>query len=111
MVIPMMETTAAGEYIKAICDVPGVDAIYFGPADYSSSAGHVGAWEAPGVAETLLLIKDQARAKGKPVGISARDPADVCRRGSQGFQMIALASDTGAIIRAVQEGRWALPGQ
>src|SRR5262245_33103135 len=52
MVIPLIETVAAGESIDAILAVPGVDAIYFGPADYSASAGFLGQWEGPGVAES-----------------------------------------------------------
>src|SRR5262249_12668691 len=59
MVIPLMETVAAGEAIDAILDIRGVDAIFFGPADYSASAGFLGEWEGPGVAERLLAIKDQ----------------------------------------------------
>src|SRR5262245_20177291 len=48
MVIPLIETVAAGEAIDAILAVQGVDAIYFGPADYSASAGFLGQWEGPG---------------------------------------------------------------
>src|SRR5207302_548212 len=73
MVIPLMESVAAGEAIESILNVRGVDAILFGPADYSASAGHLGEWEGPGVAERLLAIKDKIRARGVPCGIMARD--------------------------------------
>jgi 2-keto-3-deoxy-L-rhamnonate aldolase RhmA len=98
MVIPFMETVAAGEVIDTILDVKGVDAIYFGPADYSSSAGHLGEWEGPGVAECLVQIKDRIRARGVPCGIMSRDSANARVRREQGFQMIGLGSDTGFII-------------
>ena len=51
LVFPLIETIEGGEALDAILDVPGVDGIFFGPADYSSSCGHVGEWEGPGVAE------------------------------------------------------------
>src|SRR3954452_14354742 len=51
MVVPLMETVGAGAAIEAILDVRGVDAVFFGPADFSSSSGHLGEWEGPGVAD------------------------------------------------------------
>ena len=67
MVIPLMETVAAGDMIDAILDVKGVDAIFFGPADYSASAGFLGEWEGPGVTERLLAIHDKIRAAQRAV--------------------------------------------
>jgi 2-keto-3-deoxy-L-rhamnonate aldolase RhmA len=103
MVIPIVETVAAGEAIDAILDVKGVDAIFFGPADYSSSAGHLGEWEGPGVAERLLQIKDRICARGVPCGIMGRDVANIRQRRDQGFRLIALGSDAGLLIRGLVE--------
>ncbi|MBI3461645.1 MAG: 2-dehydro-3-deoxyglucarate aldolase [Planctomycetes bacterium] len=112
MVIPLMETVAAGAAIESILDVPGVDAIYFGPADYSSSAGHLGQWEGPGVAEQLLQIKDRIRARGVACGISSTDLRNARQRREQGFQMIGIGSDTGLLIRSAVEAIKAMaPGK
>jgi 2-keto-3-deoxy-L-rhamnonate aldolase RhmA len=108
MVIPLMETVAAGEAIDAILDVPGVDAIFFGPADYSASAGYVGEWEGPGVAERLLAIKDRIRSRGFACGVMTTDLANARLRREQGFQMLGLGSDTGLLIRASREAMKAL---
>jgi 2-keto-3-deoxy-L-rhamnonate aldolase RhmA len=108
LVIPFMETVAAGEAIDAILDVRGVDAIFFGPADYSASAGHLGQWEGPGVAERLVQIKDRIRARGVPCGIMSTDVANARMRREQGFQMIGLGSDTGLLIRGSLEAMKAL---
>ncbi len=107
MVIPMMETVAAGDSINAILDVRGVDALFFGPADYSASAGHLGDWEGPGVAGRLLEIKDQIRSRGIPCGIMGTDLTNAQSRGKQGFQMVGIASDTGLIIRSIKQARQA----
>lgn len=108
MVIPLMETVAAGNCIDAILDVKGVDAIFFGPADYSASAGHLGDWEGPGVAQRLLEIKDRIAARGLAVGIMATDVPNALMRTQQGFRMIGLGSDTGLLIRASLEAMKAL---
>lgn len=102
LVIPLMETVSAGKCIEEICDIPGVDAIQFGPADYSASAGSLGEWEGPGVAAQLLDIKDRIRARGLPCGILCRDSQDLLQRRDQGFQMLGLATDTGLLIRGLQ---------
>ena len=103
MVIPLMENVAAGEAIDSILDVRGVDAVFFGPADYSASAGHLGEWEGPGVADRLLAIQRKIRARGIPSGIMGRDVANAQMRKQQGFQLIGVGSDAGLLIRASRE--------
>lgn len=113
LVIPLMETVSAGQCIEEICDIPGVDAIQFGPADYSASAGSLGEWEGPGVAAQLLAIKDRIRARGLPCGILCRDSQDLLLRRDQGFQMLGVGTDTGLLIRGLQNSQktMAIPRQ
>jgi 2-keto-3-deoxy-L-rhamnonate aldolase RhmA len=108
MVIPLMETVAAGEAIHSILDVEGIDAVFFGPADYSASAGHLGEWEGPGVAEKLLEIKQVIEGRGFPVGVMATSIDDSLKRKQQGFRMIGIGSDTGLLLRAGIEAMSAL---
>ena len=103
MVIPMMETVAAGEAIEEILDVRGVDGVFFGPADYSASGGYLGQWEGPGVAERLLEIKDAIVARGIACGMMTTGIEDAVRRKQQGFRMLALGADTGLLIRSIRE--------
>lgn len=108
VVIPLVETVAAARAIDRILAVPGVDAIFLGPADYSASAGHLGEWEGPGVAERLLEVKDHVRAAGLACGVMSTDVANARLRRDQGFRMIGLGSDTGLLIRAATEALRAL---
>jgi 2-keto-3-deoxy-L-rhamnonate aldolase RhmA len=110
MVIPLVETVAAGKCIDAILDVPGVDAIQFGPADYSSSAGYLGQWMGPGIEAELLAIKDKIRSRGVPCGIMGTDVANAVLRQKQGFQLIGVGSDAGMMIRSSREAMQALRG-
>lgn len=111
LVIPLMETVSAGQCIEEICEIPGVDAIQFGPADYSASSGSLGEWEGPGVAAQLLDIKNRIRACGLPCGILCRDTNELVQRRDQGFQLLGLNSDTGLLIRGLQKNLEALRTQ
>jgi 2-dehydro-3-deoxyglucarate aldolase/4-hydroxy-2-oxoheptanedioate aldolase len=88
--------------------VPGVDAFFFGPADFSASSGYVGEWEGPGVAEEILRIKEQIRARGFACGIMATDAKNGQTRIAQGFQMIGIGADAGLLIRGMTEMMQAL---
>ena len=99
MVIPLIETVEAGKNIEAIMRVPGVDSFFLGPADFSASAGFVGEWEGPGIADELLRIKTQLQADKLPCGIVATDAEDGLRRIRQGFQMIGLGVDCTLFVK------------
>jgi 2-keto-3-deoxy-L-rhamnonate aldolase RhmA/quercetin dioxygenase-like cupin family protein len=102
LVIPLIETVTAGRNAAELSQVPGVDTFFFGPADYSSTAGFRGQWEGPGVAEQLLSIKNVLRGAGKHVGVMATSDRNVIERVSQGFQMIGLGSDCGLLLRSLR---------
>ncbi len=104
MVIPMIESVAGATQSTAIASVRGVDAIFYGPVDFSASAGYLGQWEGPGVAQQILDSKDLVLAQGVTCGITAVDHDDLRLRQQQGFRMISLGADTGMLIRAMREG-------
>jgi len=102
LVIPIIETVTAGRNVGELSQVPGVDIFFFGPADYSSSAGHRGQWEGPGVAEQILSVKDALRLAGKHCGVMATSDRNVIERVTQGFQMVGLGSDCGFLLRSLR---------
>lgn len=103
LVVPLIETVTAGRNIRAIAAVDGLNVFFFGPHDYSSTAGFRGRWEGPGVADELLRIRDVIRGAGKHCGIMTRGADDLRRRREQGFRMLGLASDTGLILRGLHQ--------
>ena len=104
MVIPMIESVAGGRVAAEIASVRGVDAIFFGPVDFSASAGYIGQWEGPGVAQQILDAKDAILAQGVPCGMTATDLDDIKTRDQQGFRMISLGAETGMLIKAMRAG-------
>jgi 2-keto-3-deoxy-L-rhamnonate aldolase RhmA len=110
MVIPLIETMDAARDLEAILRVPDVDAFFFGPADFSASAGQPGEWEGEGIAEELLRIKEQIRAAGHACGIIATGISDGKARIAQGFRMIGLGVECALLIRSITEMKDALCG-
>ena len=90
LVIPIVETVQGGRNIEQICQVPGVEIIWLGPADYSSTAGYPGQWEGPGVAQELLAIKETIRAHQKHCGLIATSDENLEMRREQGFTAIGV---------------------
>jgi len=101
LVVPIMETVTAGKNIEQLAEVPGVEIFFFGPADYSSTAGHRGQWEGPGVSAELLAIKDKLRGRGRNCGILGTSNENLAERRAQGFRMLGLGSDTGLFLRSL----------
>ena len=110
LVIPIIESVKGVNNLPQMLAVDGVDIFFFGPSDYSSSAGYAGAWEGPGVAETILAAKDKIRATGKHCGVIATDVGNLQERLEQGFRMIAVGLDGGLMIRGIR-GALAAVGQ
>jgi 2-keto-3-deoxy-L-rhamnonate aldolase RhmA len=108
LVIPIIETREAVEDIEGILAIPGLHAIFVGPADLSASYGHLGEWEGPGIAERILSIVERANEAGVRSGILGRDIDDMKLRIKQGFRMIGLGSDISLMIDSVVEHQEAL---
>ena len=102
LVLPNLETVEAARNLAEILKVPGVDTYFFGPADFSASAGHAGQWEGPGVAQALLDMKDRIRAAGKQCGVIASSPENLILRREQGFRMIGIGVDSGVLIHGLR---------
>ena len=100
-VIPMIETVVGLENVEAIAAVEGIDALYVGPADLSLSMGL-----APGVDNddprfdaALRRIAAACTANGVIPGVHA-EPGLVAKRREQGFRMMTIGFDLGAMMRA-----------
>jgi phosphoglycerate dehydrogenase-like enzyme/2-keto-3-deoxy-L-rhamnonate aldolase RhmA len=102
LVVPIVETVRAADNVPAMSKVPGVELFFFGPADFSASAGFRGLWEGPGVAEEIVRLQDLLRNAGKHCGVVAASDVNVQQRIQQGFRMIGLGMDAGLLIRSLR---------
>ncbi len=103
LVIPLIENVAAIPHVPAMCELDGTDVIFFGPNDFSATAGYRGQWEGPGVAEQILQLKDTIRAAGKHAGLMTTSVENLVQRGEQGFRMMGIGSDSGLMLRSIHQ--------
>ena len=91
--IPMIETAQAVAALDDILQVPGIDAVYVGPADLSISYGQPPASDNDGpFAEALTRIVAACEAHDVVPGVHT-SPQFAQKRREQGFRMITVASD------------------
>ena len=102
LVIPIIESVKAVRQIPQMIEVDGVELFYFGPADFSSTAGFRGQWEGPGVAQQILQVKDALLRAGKHCGVIATSHENLLERQQEGFQMLGLGTDSGLLIRSLR---------
>ena len=103
LVIPLIENVAAIPHVPAMCELDGTDVIFFGPNDFSATAGYRGQWEGPGVAEQILALKDTIRAAGKHAGLMTTSIDNLVQRREQGFRMMGIGSDSGLMLRSIHQ--------
>ncbi len=103
LVIPMIESIDAVPNVANMCKVDGVEIFFFGPADFSSTAGFRGQWEGPGIAEKILELKNTIKDAGKYCGVVSTSNQNLTDRLDQGFQMLAIGTDGGLMLRSIHE--------
>jgi 4-hydroxy-2-oxoheptanedioate aldolase len=106
MAVIQIETEEALTNVNAILAVPGVSAIFIGPADLSLSMGY--AVDAPEVEAAIQAILKAALARRMPIGITT-GPDTVERRLKEGFNFVTVGFGDGGITpesaRALAIGR------
>jgi len=92
--IAMIETRAALEHIDELLAVPGLGAVFVGPADLSQAlGGPPGADLEDGpVVDALRHVAERCAAAGVSAGIYARSPAYARRMATLGYRFVALGS-------------------
>ncbi|WP_127088587.1 aldolase/citrate lyase family protein [Aquabacter cavernae] len=98
-VLVQVETQEALDNIEAISAVEGVDGVFIGPGDLSSSIGYLGRQGEP---EVVSLIEASIRrivAAGNRAGILTPDEALAKRYMAAGTVFTAVGSDTGILAR------------
>jgi len=103
LVVPIVESVKGSQNVPQMLNVPGAEVFYFGPADFSATAGYAGQWEGPGVGEAILEAKDLIRAAGKHCGVVATSNKNIIERQEQGFRMLGMGMDGGLLLRSLHD--------
>ena len=101
MSFAMIETRAALDCLDDILALDGIDGVFVGPADLSIALNNGTAVEplGPVVSAAAAEIAFRTRAKGKVAAIFCVDDHRAKTYQEQGFQLIALQTDSGMIAR------------
>ncbi len=110
--IPMIETTKALGQLDEILAVPGIDAVYVGPADLSLTMGLPPRMDHDDESfhQARLTIAEACRQRGITPGIHANATL-APKHVDAGYRMITISSDVGSLaggaagdLRSVREG-------
>lgn len=94
LVIPQCETSGALENIEHICAIDGVDGIFVGPYDLSVACHLPGQLKHPQIQDAIARILRACKAQHKIAMIFAADKATAMAYAQQGFDYIAVGTDT-----------------
>jgi 4-hydroxy-2-oxoheptanedioate aldolase len=94
-----VETRKSIANLDAIAEVEGIDGVFIGPNDLSADMGYLGNWQDPAVWKVMEDAAKRIRKAGKAPGILVGE-ADGQRCLDMGFLFVAVAADTGILVRA-----------
>ena len=111
-VIAQIEHVDAVENLLEILSTVGLDAVFIGPGDLSSSMGIFAEWQNPRLISTIEEIIEKARSAGMPIGMAVDSTAeDALRRIAQGISFVTLGVDwawmregAASFLAAVRDG-------
>ncbi len=101
-VLVQAETRAAIARAAEIAAVPGVDGVFFGPADISADMGLLGQPGHPDVAALIRQGHDRVASVGKPSGILVNDVNQAVGWVKAGFGFVACGSDINLLARGAE---------
>ncbi len=100
LVILQIETPQAIENLDEIGKVPGVDALFIGPMDLSTSMGHLGNPAHPEVQAAIATVEAKAKALGMPLGTISAGWEQAKALYNRGYQLVTLLSDVILLSKA-----------
>lgn len=105
VVFGQIETRQSLDNLDEILRVPGLDAVYIGPADLSLSLGCRSTFDdvEPPVAEAIELVVRKAREHGVVAAIHNGTPETALKRIEMGFQLVTIGSDARLMAAGSQQ--------
>ena len=102
LLMPQCETLGALQNIETLAAMEGIDGIFVGPYDLSVALGFPAKFSAPEFQDALSGILEACRTNGKAVFIYANTMQEARTYFAQGYQGVAVGTDTSLLVRAIQ---------
>lgn len=109
-VIVQLETPQALDALAEIAAVPGVDALFIGPADLSAAMGYAGQSLHPQVLDRMTRAARLADGLGKPIGTLGGSAPAVAQYRAAGFHYVAVGADLSLMMQGARAALAALRG-
>lgn len=105
LVVVMIEHVNAVANAEEIISTPGIDAVFVGPNDLLNSMGEVPAFDSdkPEFRDALQTVLRLCQKHNVAAGIHVISPDNAKARVKEGFQFIALGSDSGFMLGKAHE--------
>jgi 2-dehydro-3-deoxyglucarate aldolase/4-hydroxy-2-oxoheptanedioate aldolase len=108
LLIAQVETARGLENVEAIAAVEGIDVIWIGQADLTTSLGIPGQYTHPDFLKAVERIADACRSHNKVLGYLALGVEDGKTMLARGFRMLAYGGDLWIYQQALRQGISAL---
>lgn len=104
----LVETVEGVESVEEIAVVDGIDGLWIGHLDLSTSLGIPGEFDHPDYVAALERVIRAANSNGKSLGRVVNDPEEGIRCYGEGFDFIAIGTDTQIYVNALRSALKAL---
>jgi 2-dehydro-3-deoxyglucarate aldolase/4-hydroxy-2-oxoheptanedioate aldolase len=111
LVIAQIETAAGVEHVEEIAATEGIDVLWIGQFDLSTSLGIPGQFNHPRFQEAQAKVLQTCRRQNKIAGIMGVSITDCQGMLDQGFRMVAYSGDLWIYQAALREGVAELKGK
>jgi 4-hydroxy-2-oxoheptanedioate aldolase len=103
LVAVQCEDIACLEALDDIAATPGIDMIFIGPYDLSSSMGALGAVQYEHIEAVVSKVLEVTKRHGKFAGIFTKDSEEAAFYASLGFHFIIVSTDIGSFAGACRK--------
>ncbi len=100
LVLVALETPEAVENLDAMLDIEGLDGLFIGPMDLSTTMGYFGSPSHPEVQKVIREVEKKVIAKGKLLATIGANPAAAKELYDRGYSYVIFDSDV-TTLRAV----------
>lgn len=101
-IIVQIEHIQAIQNLDEILNVPGIDGVFVGPYDLSSSMGVIGEVSNKRVQESIEIVVSATKKRGIPAGIFIGGESLLKKEIERGYQLIAVGSDILRLVSSCQ---------
>ena len=95
LVIVQIEDPEPLSQLDKICQLPGIDMIFFGPGDFSHAIGHPAEFDHPEIHRVRKLVVETAHKYGKFAGTVSAPSLEQCYL--EGYDFVNCGADVAAI--------------